>query len=437
MQTAVETLSGLERKLTVTVPEESVQQQANDKFKELARTARIKGFRPGKIPDAVLRQRFGLAVRQDVLEKLMRSTFTEAIEKEKLKLANSPKIDITQDKEGEAFQYAAVFEVYPVVDLTGLEKITVEKLQGDITDKEVDEAIEKLRKQRAQWQPVKRAAAEGDQVEIDFEGTIKNEPFAGSKAQSLVVELGTDAVFPEFDQHLIGASAAEQREFKIKFSKDASDDLAGKTAKFSVTVKKVLAAKLPKLDGAFAEQMGIKDQTIDALKAEVKKSLNNELQSTSRRIVHRQLLDKIVALHAIELPKSAVEKEMKLLQQQAQWQSKMQHDEQKLPLEQFKSAAEARVKRGLVLAEIVNHFDIKPDSARVRARIEEIAENYKDDPEQVVNWYYGNKRQLAEVESAVVEDQAIEKMLEQVKVSEKTVGLSQIQKIIEKDDSYA
>lgn len=429
MQAEVENLGGLSRKLKVKVPHEDIQNEANKRIKELTKEVKIQGFRPGKVPESVVRTRYGSSVHHEAVQDAIWKTLQEALTKQNIYPAGTPHIEIINMKEGEPLEYVASFEIYPEVNLVDIENITIEKPEVSIKEEHIDDVIEKLRKQNVKWQEVDRASKEGDLLEIDFEGYVDNEPFAGGTAKNFALELGSKRMIPGFEDPLYNVKADANVDVQVTFPKDYhAKDLADKPALFKVKVHKVKEPKLPELNDDFAKDLGVTKQTIEGLKEEVRKNLERELQYRIRNDVKNQIINKLLEKNEIEVPKTLVEDEIKRLQQQMKQQWSMQTGQKnapELPKEQFEQQARKNVTLGLLLSQCVQDNKIKVDGVKVREKIEEVASGYHR-PEEIINMYYNNKDALKDLEAAVLEDQAIDKILEQVKVTPKPVTYEDI-----------
>jgi trigger factor len=428
MQVSIETMNGLERRMTIVVASETFEQQINERLRASAQRARLAGFRPGKVPVKEIRRRFGKAVRQEVAGELMQSSFFEAIRRESLSPAGQPSLDVLRMEPGEDFEFAATFEVFPPIDLQPMARVAVNRPSAEIADGDVDTMIETLREQRKQWDPVERPAADGDRVRIDFVGRIDGEPFEGGTGKDVAFVLGARQMIDDFDKGVRGAAPGAQVVFDATFPDDyRAEKLAGKTVQFDVTVNEVAAPRMPDLDDDFFKAFGVETGGLEAFRAEVRNNMQRELDTAVRSQLKRQVMDELKRLHEFQLPQAMVMREIGALKQQmAQQLHGHDHDHDHdhdhshgpdLPDELFRDEAARRVKVGLLINEIIRSKEMVPDPARVRSRIEDLAKAYVQ-PEQVVNWYYGNQERLAEVEMAVLEDQVVDYILEQAKVSE-------------------
>ena len=422
MQVSVETTSALERRMTVGVPVERIETEVNKRLQQTARRAKVPGFRPGKVPMSIIRQRYEDSARQEALGDLIQATFYEAVMQEKLNPAGAPSVEPKVFEKGQALEYVATFEVFPEFQVAGFEAIAVERLQAEVTDVDVDNMLEILRKQNTRFEAVERAAESGDQLNIDFVGKVDGEVFAGGSAQGTLLVLGSGRMIPGFEDGLVGAKAGEERVLSVTFPGDYQNlDLAGKAAEFAVTVNSVSATKLPELNDEFFALFGVKEGGVDGFRAEVRKNMERELRQAIKTKVKNQVMDGLLACNAVEAPKALIANEVNRLRVQAVQQFGGNINPQQLPAELFEEQAKRRVLLGLVVAEVVKQCEIKPDEARVREMIEEMASAYQE-PEQVIAWYYKNPQQLDEVRSVVLEEQVVDTVLQKANVTDKQVS---------------
>lgn len=422
MQVSVETTSSIERRMTVGVPAERIETEVNKRLQQTARRAKIPGFRPGKVPMNIIRQRYEDSARQEVLGDLIQSSFYEAVVQEKLNPAGAPSVEPKAFEKGQALEYVATFEVFPEFEVTGLESIAVERLQAEVSDADVDNMLDILRKQNTRFEVVERAAENGDQLNIDFVGTVDGEVFAGGSAKGAPLVLGSGRMIPGFEEGLVGAKAGEERVLSVTFPEDYQNlDLAGKAAEFAVTVNSVAAPQLPELNDDFFALFGVKEGGLEGFRAEVRKNMERELRQAIKSKVKSQVMDGLLAANSVEVPKALVGNEVNRLRVQAVQQFGGSIDPQQLPAELFEEQAKRRVQLGLLVAEVVKQFEIKADEERVRALIEEMAAAYQE-PEQVVAWYYKNAQQLDEVRSVVLEEQVVDTVLQKANVTDKQVS---------------
>ncbi|SEJ25505.1 trigger factor [Azotobacter beijerinckii] len=422
MQVSVESTSALERRLTIGVPVERIETEVNKRLQQTARRAKIPGFRPGKVPMNVIRQRYEESARQEALGDLIQASFYEAVLEQKLKPAGAPSVEPKVFEKGKDLEYVATFEVYPEFEVVGLEGIAVERLQAEVAESDVDNMLEVLRKQNTRYKQVERDAQNGDQLNIDFIGKIDGEAFAGGSAKGTLLVLGSGRMIEGFEAGLVGAKAGEERVLSLTFPEDYQNlDLAGKVAEFTVTVNAVAEAELPELSAEFFALFGIAEPSLDAFRAEVGKNMERELRQAIKSKVKAQVMDGLLAANPIEVPKALIESEVNRLRVQAVQQFGGNIKPEQLPADLFQEQAKRRVVLGLIVAEIVKQFEIKPDEAKVRALIEEIASAYQE-PGQVIAWYYGNDQQLGEVRSVVLEEQVVDTVLQKANVTDKAVS---------------
>ncbi|AXM95484.1 trigger factor [Pseudomonas plecoglossicida] len=422
MQVSVENTSALERRMTIAVPAERVENEVNKRLQQTAKRAKVAGFRPGKVPMSVIRQRFEADARQEAFGDLVQASFYEAIVEQKLNPAGAPAVEPKSFEKGKDLEFVAVFEVFPEFTVAGLESINVERLSAEVADADLDNMLEVLRKQNVRFEAVERAAEKDDQVNIDFVGKIDGEAFAGGSAQGTQLVLGSGRMIPGFEDGLVGAKAGEERVVNVTFPEDYQNlDLAGKAAEFTITVNSVSAPQLPELNEEFFAQFGIKESTLEGFRTEVRKNMERELRQAIKTKVKNQVMDGLLAANPIEVPKALLENEVNRLRVQAVQQFGGNIKPEQLPAELFEEQAKRRVVLGLIVAEVVKQFELKPDDTKVREMIEEMASAYQE-PEQVIAWYYKNDQQLNEVRSVVLEEQVVDTVLQKATVTDKSVS---------------
>ena len=422
MQVSVENTSALERRMTIGVPAERIETEVNKRLQQTARRAKVPGFRPGKVPMSVIRQRYEDSARQEALGDLIQATFYEAIVEQKLNPAGAPAVEPKVFEKGKDLEYVATFEVFPEFQVGGFDSIEVERQSAEVTDADLEKMLETLRKQNTRFEKVERAAQNEDQLNIDFLGKIDGEAFAGGSAKNTPLVLGSGRMIPGFEDGLVGAKAGEERVVAVTFPEDYQNlDLAGKAAEFTITVNSVSEPRLPELDDAFFALFGIKDGGLEGFRSEVRKNMQRELRQALKTKVKNQVMDGLLASNPIEVPKALVESEVNRLRVQAVQQFGGNIKPEQLPAELFEEQARRRVALGLIISELVKQFELKPDEARVRELIEEMASAYQE-PEQVVAWYLKNEQQLGEVRSVVLEEQVVDTVLQKAKVTDKQVS---------------
>lgn len=422
MQVSLETTSGLERRLTVGVPAEQVESEVENRLKQAARNVSIKGFRKGKVPISVVKQRFGAGIRQEVVGDVISRSFYAAVQKENVKPAGQPSIEPKQLAAGKDLEYIATFEVYPSVALCDLSAFEINNFKAEVTEADVDNMIEVLRKHQASWSTVERAAAEGDQVNINFVGTKDGVEFAGGKAEDHTLIIGSKSMIPGFEEGIVGAKAGEQKVISVIFPEDyQAEELRGAAAEFAITVNSVSEAQLPELDKEFFLKFGVEKGGEKQFRKEVKANMDRELANALKAKVKVQVMDALIASHATDVPKALVANEIQVLRNQMmqRFGGQQQNFDVKtlLPDTMFQDEANRRVTLGLIVGEIVKAAKLKPDAKRVKVMIEEIASTYQE-PKEVVEYYSNNQELMGGVESAVLEDQVVDHILSQAKVSE-------------------
>jgi len=427
MQVSVESTGPLERRMRVAIPEERIAGEVKERLEALRKRARIDGFRPGKAPLPVIRLRYGKQVREEVIGEVVQSTLYEALAQEKLNPAGVPTIDPESVEQNEGLEYTAVFEVYPEVELAPCSELEIEKPVTEITEQDIDDTIESIRKQRVRWEEKEGAAEEGDQIVIDFEGSIDGEPFEGGKAEDFQLVLGAGRMIEGFEEGLKGVEAGEARTIEVAFPEDYhAEALAGKKATFSVKVKRVEKSVLPELNDEFAQHLGVSGG-VEALRDEVKANMQRELDQALKSRIKQQVLDKLLEANEIELPKSLVEQEARGLA--AQMQQRMRREGlgggDKLDPSLFTEQAKRRVGLGLIVAQIIKSQELEADPEEIRSTIEEMAEPYEQ-PQEVIDWYYADKRRLSDIEALVLENKVVDWVLSQAKVEEKSVPFGEL-----------
>ncbi|RMG35465.1 MAG: trigger factor [Gammaproteobacteria bacterium] len=420
MQVSVESGEGLERRLLVDLPKEQVETEVEKKLAELAKTVRLDGFRPGKVPPRVVRQRFGDQVRQEVYGDLIQKSFYEAVQQSKVMPVGDPSIDLRDAGEEGGLSYTATFQVMPEVELADLAGKEVTRPVAEVTDADVDEMIEKLRSQRQTWEPVERAAQDGDRVIIDFKGYVDGEAFDGGSAEDVPLVLGSGSMIEGFESGLLGAKAGEERTLEVTFPEDyRAEHLAGKPATFEVKVKSVEESRLPEVDEAFIKEFGVEEGTEEALRAEVRKNMETELEQKLSGLVKDQVMELLREANPIEVPDAMVQQEAERMKQQAlaDMQARGQQSAFDLPASLFEEQARKRVHLGLLVGEIIEKQALKAEESDVREVLERLASSYED-PEGVVDYYLNNPEQRATVENLVLENKVVDWVLDQVEVKE-------------------
>ncbi|NQZ91323.1 MAG: trigger factor [Moritella sp.] len=428
MQVSVETTQGLERRLTITVPAATVSKEIENRLRGLAKTQRIDGFRPGKVPAKVIKKRFGAAVAEEVAGEIMQRNFYEAIVAEKLNLAGAPTLEPAQVKDGEDFSFTATLEVYPEFEVAGVEAIEIEKSVSSVTDADVDGMIETLRKQHAEWVTADRAAEANDQVKVNFNGSIDGEEFEGGKAEDFTLAMGQGRMIPGFEEGIVGKSAGEEFTVEVTFPEEYhAENLKGKTAIFAITLNAVETQELPEINAEFVGKFGVEDGTLESLKTEISKNMSRELEQAIKADTKTKVLDALVESNDIDIPAALIKQEIVTLREQAmqRFGQMAPQNAPELPDELFTEQASRRVKIGLVLGEFIKANEITADDARVQDMIASMASAYED-PAEVIAHYKDNEQALANVRNVAVEDQAIDLVLEKANVTEKEVAFEEL-----------
>ncbi|MBS7778250.1 trigger factor [Acidovorax sp. CCYZU-2555] len=432
MAVTVETLEKLERKITLSLPLSAIQSEVDARLKRVARTVKMDGFRPGKVPMNVVAQRYGYSLQYEVLNDKVGEAFAQAVSEAKLRVAGQPRITEKEGApEGEA-QFDAVFEVLPEVKIEDLTTAEVDKLSAEVDDAAIDKTIDILRKQRRTFaqRAQDEAAADGDRVTVDFEGKIDGETFAGGKAEDFQFLVGEGQMLKEFEDAVRGMKTGESKTFPLAFPEDYhGKDVAGKTADFLVTLKKVEAANLPEVNEALAKSLGIADGTVDGLRADIKKNLEREVKFRLQARNKQAVMDALVAKAELDLPNASVQAEVARLLEGARAELKQRGikdaDKAEIPEDVFRPQAERRVRLGLVVAELVRANELHATPEQLKAHVEELSASYEK-PEEVVRWYFGDRQRLAEVEAVVVENNVTEFVLGKAKISDKSVSFDEL-----------
>lgn len=428
MQVSVEATSNLQRRMTVEIPAERISGEVQSRLKRLATTAKVKGFRPGKVPMKVVEQQYGKQVRDEVVGEVIQATYFEAITQEKLHPASMPTIETVSGEDGKNLQYAAVFEVMPEIAMADMANANLEKVSAEIADADLDKMIENLRKQRTEWKEVARKAKEGDRLSVDFSGTIEGKEFSGNSGNNVPVTLGSGRMIDGFENGLVGSKAGDEVVLDLQFPETyGNKEVAGKPVQFQVTVNKVEAPELPELDEEFARGFGIGDGSLESLRSEVRKNMERELKQGVDAKNKQAVMDKLLEMNQLEVPAALIENEAENLKQQMLQQMQVPKGKSGVDLDAtlFNGEAEKRVSLGLLLAEVIRANELKVDSDKLKAKVEEIAATYEK-PDEVVRWYYGDKNRLSQIENLLLEDAVVEWAFSQAKVSEKKSSFDEV-----------
>ena len=432
MAVNVETLEKLERKITLTLPVNVIQSEVDTRLKRLARTVKMDGFRPGKVPMNVVAQRYGYSVHYEVMNDKVGEAFATAANEAKLRVAGQPRITEKEEAPEGELAFDAVFEVYPEVKIGDLATAEVEKITAEVSDAAIDKTLEILRKQRRTFaqRPQDAAAQDGDRVTVDFEGKIDGEPFAGGKAEAYQFLVGEGQMLKEFEDAVRGMKSGESKTFPLAFPADYhGKDVAGKTADFLVTVGKIEAAHLPEVNEALAKSLGIADETVEGLRADIKKNLEREVKFRLLARNKTAVMDALVAKAELDLPNAAVQAEVDRMIEGARADLKQRGikdaDKAPIPDDVFRPQAERRVRLGLVVAELVRTNELHARPEQVKAHVEELSASYEK-PADVVRWYFSDTRRLAEVEAIVIENNVTEFVLSKAKTVDKTISFDEL-----------
>lgn len=421
MQVKVDILEGLQRKLTVEIPAELVDEKVLEGLKKAKKTAKMDGFRKGKVPMNVIQQRYGAAVRQEVLGELIESSYGDAIKQEKLIPAGQPEIALTSGiAANEAFVYEATIEIVPEFDVKGLDSLTIKQPISEVMDSDVDNMIETLRKQTAGWVASENAAVEGDRVIIEFEGKIDGKPFEGGSAKDVPVVLGEKQMLPEFESALFDRKVGDNVNATVHFPDDYQEQtIAGKVAEFSIDVKHVEKPELPEINADFAKTFGIGDGSIDNLRAAIRDNMQRELENNVRRIVNQQVMQHLVDANQVMIPEGMVNQEKSRMAHEQDLEKTVpdEHERQELIEKHFDQPARRRVLLGLIMSKLFEDKQIQLDGARVEAHIEKIASTYED-PQEVREYYQKNPNALEQVYAQVMEDELIDQLIESAEIIE-------------------
>lgn len=427
MQVSLETGEGLERKLTIQVPAETVDKEVENRLKSMTSRVKIDGFRPGKVPLKIVKQQYGVQVHQEVIGDVMQSSFRDAIIKEDLKLAGNPNIEPKNMTLGEPLEYVATFEVYPEVEVSDCSSLEIERTTADIVDSDIDNMIETLRKQRVTYEAVDRAAQNDDQVTVNFVGTVDGEKFEGGSADNIPVVLGSSSMIPGFEEKLVGKSAGDEFDLEVSFPENYHvENLKGKPAVFATKVVTVAEGKMPELDEEFARSFGVEDGSIDQLRSDIKDNMERELKNKLQTTLKNRVMDAILKANDVDIPKALIDDECTNLQQQMSQAGQLEAG-MSLPKELFEQEARRRVGLGLIIGELIKVAGITVDQARVTDKIQEIAATYED-PQEVINHYTNNPQLKSGIEGLVMEEMVVDWIVDQAKVTDVSSTFDELMK---------
>lgn len=413
MQVSVETTGSLERKMNVKLPADKVESEVEKRINSLKGKVKIDGFRPGKVPVSLIKKRYGGQVRSEVMTELLQSSYSEALQSEKLIPAGMPEIQPKELQEGEGMEYDAIFEVYPEFEVAPFDTIKITKPKVEVTDADIDRLIDDLRRQRAKWNEVDRQSQDGDKVKVDFKGLIEGEEFEGNKAEDFELIIGSKNMLKEFEDGVVGCSAGDEVNVAVNFPEDYhSADIAGKVGNFDIKIKAVLEAEMPEVDDEFAKALGVKDETAEGLRNEIKINLERERDQAILSRVKMQVLKGLEKDNQFDLPKALVDQEIEKMQDQLK-----QQGVQDLSEEEFEKQGKTRVTLALVIRKIIDDNEIKLDESKVKAMIERVASTYGD-PSIIMQYYQQNPEMMQNFEASVLEEQVIEFVSEKADVNE-------------------
>jgi len=421
MNVTVESTGALERRMRVELPLEPIQQQVESRLKTVGRTAKIKGFRPGKVPAKVIKQRYGKQVREEVLGEILQKSYSDAVTQQNLRPAGGPKIE-TQDEDGKTFAYVATFEIMPDVELKDLDKIKIEKPDVQISDDEVDGMLTNLRMQKSTWEIVERKSKDGDRVIVDFSGELDGEAFQGGQGTEIPVVLGEGQMLPDFEKGLKGIKAGDEKTFKVKFPKDYHvADLAGQKADFSIKTHRVEERILPELNDEFAEMFDVTEGGLEKFTKDVRENMEREAEQKVKNDIREQVMESLLATNPLDIPQALKHQEAHSLQHDAMQRMGIEDHDQAPPIETFSEAAEKRVRLGLLLRQVIADKDLKADEAKIREHVEDMCASYENSA-AMVEMYMSNPQVMQQVEPMVVEQLAIDWLLENGKVKSKKIA---------------
>lgn len=427
MQVSVEAPNTLERRMTVIVPFEKIEEAYDKRISNLAKTAKLNGFRKGKIPLELVKQRYGDTARQEALSEVIQSSLYAAIHQEKLSPVGVPTVEPKSIMPGQPLEYIATFEVLPEVDAVRFEVIALEKHISTITELDIDNVLKHLRQQQAVWQTVDRAAQDQDQVVIDFRGSIDGKVFEGGEAHDYPIVLGSKTMIPGFEEGIIGLSTGEEKTISVTFPETYfAKEFSGKAAEFAIKIIKIAEPVLPELNDAFINKMGVKSGNLEDFRNEVRKNLEREMSRVIKAKMKQQVFDKLLEQNPLEIPKALIEREAKRIHDELHpHHAGQEHGHTDAEMATFNAAAKRNVALGLLIAKLIKQYNVLPSLERINSQIEHMAGVYEN-PAEVVKWYATNKRAKADVEMQVLEEQLVEVLLQNVQVTEKMMSYNEL-----------
>lgn len=424
MTVLVERLSDLKRKITVTIPDQDIETEIVKQLEELTGKVKLKGFRPGKVPLTEVKRRYGKSVREDVVNNLVATKLDEIVKEQDLKPAGPPHIQPKASDAGTPVEYEATFEVYPDITLVSLKGVKIDRPLTTVTADDVDKMLQKMRQQHATWQTVNRSAKEGDKLTVDFVGKIDGKEFEGGSAKAVELELGSKRMIPGFEEGLVGVETGQHKLVSVQFPADYhAKDYAGKSAEFDVTVHKITAPELPALDDEFVKKFGVKEGGVEALRKDIEINMAKDIDQRSKDQVKSELMKVLVKKHDFDVPSALIDREIKRSQEEfiERMGGKNKNLIDALPREHFEEKAIENVKLGLLFSQVIENFNLKVDEGRVMSKLEEFASTYEH-PAQMVELYKSNPRGMEYFRSNVLEEQVVEKLLEEVQLLDKQLS---------------
>ncbi|MBK5970735.1 MULTISPECIES: trigger factor [Thiorhodovibrio] len=416
MQVSVQAGEGLKREMRVDLPADDIEAEIDKRLQRFARSARVPGFRPGKVPVRVLRQQYGDQVRDEVFGEMVQSSFPDAVRQEELQPAGMPSIKPDIDQKAHRYAYTASFEVFPVVELKSLADSTIKRPAAEVTDADIDQMIERLRQQRREWVEVERGAQKGDQATMSFQGSIGGEPFEGGTAENFALELGIDRMIPGFEDELIGAAAGDERSFDLTFPDDYhGTHLAGQQAHFDVRIHKVEEPKLPEVDAEFIREMGVENGEMADFRADLRETMEREIRQRIDEAVKTRTLDALMEANPTDLPQSLIDQEARALRQSLA--KSVNNQPLPLPDSFFAETARRRVAIGLLINEVVKHHKLSIDDEAVRNKLNDLAAGYEQ-PQEVINYYLADAERLSQVKASLLEERVVAHLLAEAKVED-------------------
>lgn len=421
LKISLEAVEGLENRMTVTIPAETIEREVNNRLKSVGSKAKLKGFRPGKAPLKIIQQHYGEGIRQEVLNEMVQSSYSAAIDEKNLKPAAMPTLEQVESAPGSDFIYTATFEVFPQIELSALDGLEVEKQETEISETDIDEMVENLRAQRVDWKVVQRKSMEGDKITLDFEGSIKGESIEGGSGQDTEIVIGSGQMLEDFENNLIGLTAGEEKTFKLKFPKDyQASEIAGKKADFTIRIKEVAQQELPEIDAEFVKGFGIESGDIESFRQDVRKNMEREAKSMIESDVKQQIMERLLDTNPIEVPSALITNEASNLRNEALRNLGFTEDNASDPnlpsLDSFREAAERRVRLSLLIGAIIDENGLVVDRDRVKDKVEEICAPYEQ-PEEFKKVYFQNPQLMSQIESLVLEEQVVEWLVSKSKLT--------------------